>query len=183
MSGFVGRFGSLRTERAVRTAVPIALGLLIAFGCVLRFWKLAGVGLWYDELWTVVGASNRPFGEMYREWMLGDSHPPGFFLFYFAWFKIVPPTEFWARLPCAVAGVLTVAYLLWGTARVLTRNERITAAAFASLSYVYVLYAVSVKQYSALLLLVTIATIAYLEIVVAQQVTRRAAWTFAGASE
>ena len=162
-----------RARHGFGTIVLIAFGLLIAFGCVLRFWKLADVGLWYDELWTVVGASNRPFGEMYREWILGDSHPPGFFVFYFAWFKLVPPTEFWARLPSAIAGTLTVGYLLWGTRRVLTRNERVIAAALASLSYIYVFYALSVKQYSALLLLTTIATIVYLEIVAARQVDRR----------
>jgi uncharacterized membrane protein len=154
-----------------------SFGALMLFGCVLRFWRLSNVGLWYDELWTVVGASNRPFMEMYREWILGDAHPPGFFLFYFAWLKAVPATEFWARLPNAIAGVLTVAYLLLGTRRVLSRDERILAASFASLSYVYIFYALSVKQYSAMLLFTTIATVTYLEIVRARQVDRRAAVT------
>jgi mannosyltransferase len=160
----------------------IAFGVLIAFGCVLRFLRLSDVGLWYDELWTVVGASNRPFFEMYREWILGDSHPPGLFLFYFAWFKLVPATEFWARLPSAIAGVLTVAYLLWGTQNVLTRDERLNTATFVSLSYIYVFYALSVKQYSAMLLFATVATIAYLQIVAARQVDRRAGITLATAS-
>ena len=97
-----------RLETELRTPVLAAFGGLIVFGCVLRFLKLADVGLWYDELWTVVGASHRPFMEMYREWILGDAHPPGYFLFYFVWLKIVPPTEFWARVPNAIAGVLTV---------------------------------------------------------------------------
>src|SRR5215471_20705834 len=132
-----------RRARTARTLTLVAFGSVIAFGCVLRFWKLADVGLWYDELWTVVGASNRPFGELYREWMLGDSHPPGFFLFYFAWLKAVPATEFWARLPSALAGVLTVAYLLFGTARVLTKNERLAVASLVSVSYVYVLWALT----------------------------------------
>src|SRR5581483_7406221 len=171
-----------RNARAFRTIAVIVFGLLIAFGCVLRFWKLSNVGLWYDELWTVVGASNRPFGEMYREWILGDSHPPGFFLFYFAWLKLVPATEFWTRLPSAVAGVLTVVYLLWGTRRVLSRDERLCAAAFVSLSYVYVFYALSVKQYSAMLLFITIATITYLDIVAARQLERRQAVTLGAAS-
>ena len=167
---------------AVRAFILIAFGSLIAFGCVLRFWKLSDVGLWYDELWTVVGASNGPFGEMYREWILGDAHPPGFFLFYFAWFKVVPATEFWARLPSAIAGTITVLYLLWGTTKVLTRNERLCVAVLASLSYIYVFYALSVKQYSAMLLFATIDTIAYLEIVAERRVGRRAGVTLAAAS-
>ena len=153
--------------------------VLVAFGCVLRFWKLADVGLWYDELWTVVGASNRSFGELYREWMLGDSHPPGFFLFYFAWLKLVPATEFWARLPNAVAGVLTVGYVLFGTKSILTRHERLIVASLVSLSYLYVFWALTVKQYSAMLLFATIATVAYLEIVAARRVDRRTGITLA----
>jgi 4-amino-4-deoxy-L-arabinose transferase-like glycosyltransferase len=166
----------------LRAFILVAFASLTAFGCVLRFWKLSGVGLWYDELWTVVGASNRPFGEMYRNWILGDAHPPGFFVFYFLWFKVVPAREVWARLPSAVAGVATVAYLLWATDRILSRNERLYVAALASLSYIYIFYALSVKQYSALLLLATVDTIAYLEIVAARRVDRRAGVTLTAAS-
>ena len=158
-----------------------AFAVLIACGCVLRFWKLAGVGFWYDELWTVVGASNRPFMEMYREWILGDSHPPGYFLFYFLWFKVVPNTEFWARVPNAVAGVCTVLFLLVRTRRVLNRDERIMAACLASLSYIYIFYAQSVKQYSAMVLLATIASISYLEIALEKRVERRSGVTLAAA--
>ena len=129
-----------RVTSASHALTVAAFGGLITFGCVLRFWKLSDVGLWYDELWTVVGAG-RPFMEMYREWMLGDSHPPGYFLFYFAWLRIVPDTEFWSRLPNAIVGVATVAYLLFCTGRVLTRNERIMSAAFASLLHRHLLRA------------------------------------------
>jgi mannosyltransferase len=154
-------------------AVTMFAGLIM-FGCVLRFRKLTGVGLWYDELWTVVGASNRPFMEMYREWILGDAHPPGFFLFYYGWFKIFPNTEFWARLPNAVAGVGTVLYLLFGTRGVLARDERIMSAAFVSLSYIYIFYSLSVKQYSVVILLATIATVRYLAITNEGHIDRRA---------
>ena len=171
----------MKAASAFRAFMLAAFGALITFGCFLRFWKLTDVGLWYDELWTVVGASNRPFMEMYREWILGDAHPPGFFLFYFAWFKIVPNTEFWARIPNAIAGVITVLYLLFCTKRVLTRDERIMSASLASLSYVYIFYALSVKQYSAMILFATVATISYLEITTARRVDRRAGITLAAA--
>jgi mannosyltransferase len=165
-----------RLEASLRVPLLAAFSGLIVFGCLLRFLKLTGVGFWYDELWTVVGASHRPFMEMYREWILGDAHPPGYFLFYFVWLKLVPPTELWARLPNAIAGVLTVAYLLFGTGRVLTRDERIMASLIASLSYIYIFYALSVKQYSAMVLFATIATISYLQMVSARRVDRRPAF-------
>ena len=147
------------------TMMIAAFGALIGFGCVLRFWKLGEAGLWYDELWTVVGASDRPFREMYRDWIVGDPHPPGYFLFYFAWFKVFPNDEFWARLPNAAAGLLTALFLLFGARKVLSRDERVFASALASFSYLYLFYAVNVKQYSAMILLGTVATVIYLQIV------------------
>lgn len=156
----------------------MGLGALLAFGCLLRFWKLGEDGLWYDELWTVVGASDRSFMDMYRGWMLGDAHPPGYFLFYFVWFELFPNDELWARLPNAIAGVLTVAYLLFGTRRVLSRDERIFAAALASLSSLYLFYAVNVKQYSAVILLATVATVTYARIAEERVVERRTAHLF-----
>lgn len=151
------------------------LGALIAFGCLLRFWKLGADGLWYDELWTVVGASDRPFMEMVRDWILGDPHPPGYFLFYFGWLQLFPNDELWARLPNAVAGTLTVLYLLFGTRRVLARDERIFASALAAFCSLYLFYSVNVKQYSAVILLATIATISYLEIIEERRLERRRA--------
>src|SRR5690349_11228475 len=82
-----------RTGRA-QSFILAAFAVLIAAGCVFRFWKLGGTGFWYDELWYVVGASDRSFAEMWREWVIGDPHPPGYFLFCFVWFKIFPNTEF-----------------------------------------------------------------------------------------
>jgi len=140
-----------------------AFGALIAFGCVLRFWKLGSSGFSYDELWTVVGAGES-FGEMWRDWIVGDPHPPGYFLFYHVWLRLVPDHELWARLPNAIAGLLTVAHLLFGTRKVLSRSERIYAAALVSFSWTFLEFAVSVKQYSAMLLLATVATVLYLRI-------------------
>jgi mannosyltransferase len=157
----------------LRVLILGGFGLVITLGCVLRFWKLTDVGLWYDELWAVVGASDRPFMEVYREWILADSHPPGFFLFNFLWFKIVPTTEFWARIPHAMTATVTVLYLLVGTRDVLTRDERVMSASLMSLCYLNIRYALEVKQYSAMILLATVATMSYLRIVQVRRVDHR----------
>jgi len=175
LSSAASALPSTRPSRAPSDKLLLAgFGALIAVGCFLRFWKLGDDGLWYDELWTVVGASDRPFMEMVREWALGDPHPPGYFLFYFAWLRLFPNDELWARLPNAIAGTLTVLYLLLGTTRVLSRDERVFASTFASFSWLYLFYAVNVKQYSAVILLATVATILYLQIVHERRVDRRA---------
>lgn len=152
-----------------RRAVLAAFGLVLLAACATRFWRLGDVGLWYDELWSVVGASERPLGEVYREWMKGDPHPPGYFLFFFAWFKVFPNDEWWARLPSALAGVATVAYLLFGTRRTLSVDERVMSAGFVATSHAFVLYALTAKQYAAMLLWATIATVTSLELAEAKR--------------
>ena len=152
--------------------LPGFWGAIVA-GCLLRFWKLTRVSLWYDELWTVVGSSDRPFVEMYREWILGDDHPPAFFVANFLWFKLVPPTEFWARVPHAVIATVTVIYVLAWTRRVLNRDERLMSAGLMALCSMNIHYALEVKQYSAMILLATVATVCYLEIVQSGRMGRR----------
>lgn len=148
----------------------------IAFGCALRFGKLSGVGLWYDELWTVVGASQPDLGVIYREWLLGDPHPPGFTLFYFAYFTFFPNDELWARLPSALAGLANVLFVLVGARRTFTRHERVFAAAFVALSHGFLSYALTCKQYSAMLFLLTVALVACLEVAQSRKLERRLVW-------
>lgn len=164
-----------------RRALLLAFGLVLLFGCAIRFWRIADVGLWYDELWSVVGASERPFRELYREWMVGDPHPPGYFLFLFAWFKVFPNDELWSRIPSALAGVATVAWVAFGTRRTLTLDERVMGAGFVALSHTYVLYALTAKQYAAMLLFATVATVSYLELAESRRFERALAVRFFGA--
>ena len=147
-----------------RRVVLAAFGVVLLAACATRFGRLGAVGLWYDELWSVVGASERPLLEVYREWMLGDPHPPGYFLFYFVWFKVFPNDELWSRIPSALAGVATVAYLLFGARRVLSLDERVVSAGFVATSHAFVLYALTAKQYAAMLLWATVATVSCLEL-------------------
>ena len=163
-----------------RRATVVVFAALILVGVALRFWKLAAVGLWYDELWTVVGASDRSFSEMYREWMLGDPHPPGFFIANFLWFKVAPNDELWARLPSALAGVATLLFLLFRTSKILSLDERLMSGAFVSLSYAAISYALTVKQYAAMLLFAMVATVAYLEVVQSRRFDRGVALRFCG---
>lgn len=155
----VHRVGGKNAEgmkQPARLAVFAWLLCLAAFGCVLRFWKLTNVGLWFDELWTVVGASEPSFSRVYDAWLLGDSHPPGFTTLYWLYFKIVPNDELGSRLPCALSGVANVAYVLWGARNIFTKEERVFGAAFFSLTHAGILYANTCKQYAPMMLLITV---------------------------
>ena len=112
-----------------------------------------------SELWTVVGASGRPFTEMSIGSGSSETLIPGLFLFYFAWFKIVSQHRIQGAHSGYVAGVFAVLYLLFGPNGSLPRNEQIISA----LSGVAVPASTSstpspVKQYSAMITSATIST-------------------------
>lgn len=150
----------------------MTLFVAVVAGCACRFYRLGQVGLWYDELWTVVGSSASSFAELRREWIAGDPHPPGYLLFYFLYFKLFPNDEFWARLPNAISGAVNVLYVLLFTRRTLDRSERLTTAALFALSHGALFYSVSVKQYAVMLTLVTVSTITYLSVRETKRIAR-----------
>lgn len=68
--------------------------------------SLVGAGrpsFWYDEAATISAAYGRSLGQLWR--MLGnvDAVHGLYYLLMHGWFTIVPPTEFWSRVPSGLA--------------------------------------------------------------------------------
>jgi hypothetical protein len=76
----------------------------------------------------------------------------------------------------ALAGVANVLFVLIGARRTFTRHERVFAATFVALSHGLISYALTCKQYSAMLLLLTVSLVACLEVAQTRRLARRLAW-------
>jgi mannosyltransferase len=68
--------------------------------------SLVGAGrpsFWYDEAATISASYSRSIGQLWQ--MLGnvDAVHGLYYLIMHGWFQILPPTEFWARVPSALA--------------------------------------------------------------------------------
>ena len=93
------------TRSMPRSAAPVALLLLLAFG--LRVLRLDFQPLWWDEGYSVWFATN-PLGQMLSD-TASDIHPPLYYLLLHGWIALVGAFPEALRLFSVGIGVLTVA--------------------------------------------------------------------------
>lgn len=125
----------------------------------LRLWGLENSSLWTDELssWR---HSHQPSLIDVINSVKPDAHPPAYFALLHYVIKYFGDSEFWLRLPSALAGIVTV-YLTFLLGRQLySSREGYIAAAIMALSWAPIYYSQEARAYS-LLLLVSIALFHY----------------------
>jgi uncharacterized membrane protein len=118
---------------------------IVAF--VLRFHNLTLQGLWYDELYSVVLSAKHSVWNIIFE-CASDVHPPFFQLCLYAWFKLFPSTEFFARLYPFTVGMFGVVFLYYLGKELYDENTGLTASLFASVNFFLVYYSQEVRSYS-----------------------------------
>jgi len=116
ISGYSRRL--IATVRRDRLAPPRAALDPVIVAVLASVVSLAGAGrpsFWYDEAATISAAYSRSLSQLWH--MLGnvDAVEGLYYVLMHGWFKIVPPTEFWSRVPSglavgvAAAGVVVLA--------------------------------------------------------------------------
>jgi len=141
------------TDRDESKPLQFLLVGLVCVGVALRWIDLDLRGLWWDELYSVVSAStSATLDELWANWLADDSHPPGMLPFLWVWFQVFPATEFWARVPSALAGSAMLIYAAWGTRAVLSLTGRSLLTALLACSYMPVYYAQEARPYAIVML-------------------------------
>jgi hypothetical protein len=147
------------SRRRVAGVVPLALGVLLAAGLGLRFWRLEHYSLWLDELWSAAVTDPAiTFRQMMDDWLLPDVHPP---LYYFIlrWWREAFGGEEWAlRLPSAIASAACVAVVPLVQRWTPVVRRPLLLAAWLAVSYGAIWYAQEARSYAFLLLFATAAT-------------------------
>ncbi|RJQ45696.1 MAG: hypothetical protein C4534_04135 [Gaiellales bacterium] len=123
----------------------LILALILGWAALLRLAWLSYEGLWYDELY-VVWARKLPLDRLIPE-ILASEHPPLFNIAGVFWGSI-DQNEFWARLPSALIGVVTVLLTFLTAREFFTRRTGLWAAAFAACSPLLVWYSRDATSYS-----------------------------------
>lgn len=144
-----GQLLSSRTpQEASRQHRWILFGLIV-LGTALRLHQL-GVGLWYDEIETLVRYARMPVGNIVTTYDSQNQH-----LFYSMLSSVtigVFGESGWAlRLPAAVFGVLSLWAVWWLGRRVTSNVEALLATALLALSYHHVWFSQNARGYTALL--------------------------------
>ncbi|AGY58630.1 glycosyltransferase family 39 protein [Gloeobacter kilaueensis] len=150
--------------QALRTHWPYLL-VAILIGAASRFLGLDLQSLWLDELYSVVASSSASLGEVFERWLFPDTHPPGYQVLLYFWFKLFGDSEVSARSLSAIAGVLAI-FAIYRFARPLFGPFVATSAAIlTACAYPTLFYAQEARSYSLLFLGATLATLAWLGLI------------------
>jgi len=131
--------------------------LLTLAAALWRFPWLTAEDLWFDEVFSVVLAS-QDLGELLRRAIGDQTNPPGFYLLLSGWMRLGSVDEWWVRALPALAGTLTVPALValaralrcdWGTA--------LLGGLLAAVSPLLLAMSVEVRAYAPVALLATIS--------------------------
>ncbi|MDT5145422.1 MAG: mannosyltransferase [Mycobacterium sp.] len=121
-AGVAGLRAAVR--RRGRVLDPWAIGVLAT--AVSAAWACRP-SLWFDEGATISASASRTLPELWR--LLGhiDAVHGLYYLLMHGWFAIFPPTEFWSRLPSALAVGAAAAGVTVFTGRFATRPTAVCA--------------------------------------------------------
>src|SRR5262249_26629503 len=144
----------------VRVRAGLGIVLLTGIAAVLRFYRLGAESFWIDEVWTVQVAAQRLAGIVANydprvDLVLRDQAPLAFLLEHF--FITPEASEWYARLPSAVFGILGVLAVFRVGRELLPHPGPLLAAAFLALSPLHVWYSQEVRWYAQWTLLMTLS--------------------------
>ncbi len=135
----------------------------LLIGTLIRLYGLNIQSLWLDELYTIVYSSSGI--PSLWEHIIIDVHPPLYPVFMFYWFKIFGTSDISARLPSAIAGVLSLLAMYHYSKKVFGQYVSTSATILLSLTYAGVYYSQEARSYSFLILLSIVSTFSFMKIV------------------
>lgn len=139
-----------RTATSPAWLVPLALGLVLAVGVLVRLVQRSP--LWLDEALSVNIAA-LPVGDLF-EALRHDGHPPLYYLVLHGWMQVTGEGDLAVRSLSALFGLATLP-LMWVAGRRLAgRSGARWALAVAALSPFFVRYSTEARMYSLVMLLV-----------------------------
>lgn len=147
---FMSIVASIRQKREM--LVKIILVVSIFTGIFFRFFRLGLQELWYDELFSTVSAMEPRLSGLFSNWIYCDGNPPLYSLFLWCWLKIFPATEFFVRLPSAIASSLSLIFMYFLGKKVFHKDIAIVVTVLFAFSYGGLYFAQEARSYSLLIL-------------------------------
>ncbi|HEY2385396.1 MAG TPA: glycosyltransferase family 39 protein [Candidatus Binatia bacterium] len=161
----------LRVRRPFRPGLILALLTLV--GAVVRVGGLTAQSFWLDEyLWTQ--NSTGSVGDIFR---LADGYPPLFGIIVHGMMQAGLGSDWWLRLPSAIAGVLTVPLTYAVARRVGGRAPALAATALMAVNPMAVWYSQECGAYALFMLVALASTWCFLRLLGGG--ARGAAWGYA----
>jgi 4-amino-4-deoxy-L-arabinose transferase-like glycosyltransferase len=131
----------------------ILIVLVVILGILARFYRLDAKGLWMDEIWSVTTAYRfHDAADLVMNFLRFDTNPPLFNLFMVVWSGIGGHSDYWVRLPSAIASSVAIpvaAFVAW---RAFGPAAGAAMAVLTAFSWPLLYYAQEARSYAAVFL-------------------------------
>jgi mannosyltransferase len=148
-----------RTSLADNRAAALVFALT-ALAAILRFWGLGHQGYWFDEANTALLVHFSP-GKMLGLIPQSESTPPLYYCVAWVWARIFGLRETGLRSLSALAGTAVVPAIYGAGAKLISGRAGVIAAALAACSPLLIWYSQEARSYSMLVLLSSLALLAF----------------------
>ncbi len=151
---------ALRWVRSARLSTPAIVGLLTVLAAVARFTRLGHQSYWYDEAHTV-WLVHFSFARMLSLLPSTETSPPLYFILAWLWAHLFGFGEVALRSLSALVGVATVPVVYLAAREYFSGRTALIATALAASSPMLVWYSQEARSYSLMVLLTTVALLAF----------------------
>jgi mannosyltransferase len=142
---------------------PASVAALTVVAAAVRFIGIGHQSYWYDEADTV-WLIHHSIGHMLAYFVGSETSPPGYFILAWLWGHIFGYREADLRSLSALAGVLTVPIAYEAGVRLFSRRAGLIIAALTASNPLLVWYSQEARSYALMVLLTSIALLAFAEL-------------------
>jgi mannosyltransferase len=151
----------LIADRPTQPIPWLTLGAITLVALVLRLIGL-NKGLWWDEIYFLVGTLRHPLGEILTVFT-GDTQHPLYSVLARLCMMLFGEEPWSLRLPAVLFGVASVPALYLLAAKVTSRAEALVAAAFLAVSYHHIWFSQNARGYTMLAFFAIVSALFLLE--------------------
>ncbi len=144
--------------------VKIGLVLVVLIGALLRGQDLGKESLWMDEAFQVQHATKENLAELWSSIAVTEAAPPGSYVLWHYWLKLVGTSEIVIRLPSVVFGLLSIVVLFLAARLFLPAPIALLSSLLLATSLQQVLFSQEARLYSLFTFLSLGATYFFLRI-------------------
>jgi 4-amino-4-deoxy-L-arabinose transferase-like glycosyltransferase len=130
----------------------MTLAVIVIIGACFRFYGLEHESLWNDELASQRRSSFPTAGQVLKEGVLTELHPPAYYFLLYYVQKVAGDSERTLRFPSAVIGVLTIIAMFFLAKRIYSEKEGLISALFMAILWAPIYYSQEARSYAFMLL-------------------------------
>jgi len=164
----------MEKKNFLRKKYLLTLIVILLLGFVLRLYDLGKESLWYDEAKGIEELNQPSLSSMLKEKIEYHITPPFYQTFFYFWMKL-GKSEFWARLPSALFGILSIYFIFALTSYIYNKKVGLIAAFILAISRINIYYSQEARVYS---FFVFVAIISYYLFLLAIDNKQRKYYTF-----